>query len=259
MSDAEILIFAQRSGDVRCRTDQPGGPGAATAYSPWSGIEVVVEHLAARVQVLRFSDTGGKQTWDDAIGASGNSLTGLKALARLASIWRYSDGEERVLRNILGRNPKIFWAYDGLRTLYIARDDLPRLLDLYGAWSAQLPDDASIAAARIMLGCILNRADPAAIDRAAKLTARDPISVPAKAAYAAALWRGGRSADAWPVLASLPPDTLARPDVSFWTALIQADLGHVAETVAAIRRAAPAASSSEERSLLKAAAAKVGR
>jgi predicted Zn-dependent protease len=214
--------------------------------------------LASRLQTLRFSAQRGRQTWDDAIGASGNSLVGMRALARLASIWHNPEGEERVLRDILRRNPKIYWAYGALRTLYLAHSDLGPLLDLYGAWSAELPDDPSVASARIMLGCLLNRAGPDAIARAAELRARFPASLPAQMASAAALWRGGRPAEAWSILAALPPTVLSREDIAFWTALIQADLGHGPEAIAAIRLAAPAASSQEERLLLERAAAKAG-
>jgi predicted Zn-dependent protease len=214
--------------------------------------------LAARLQILRFSESRGRQTWDDAIAACHDSLTGLRALARLASIWNYFDGEERVLRGILRQNPKIYWAYGALRTLYRANNDLPPLYDLYSAWSAQLPDDASVASARIMLGCILDRAGPDAIARAADLRQRFPDELAVQLASAAALWRGGRPQEAWAILAPLPPGTRERQDVSFWAALIQADLGHSREAIAAIRRAVPAVSSVEERSLLEAAAVKAG-
>lgn len=214
--------------------------------------------LAARLQILHFSESRGQQTWNDAIGACNNSLTGLRALARLASIWNYFDGEERVLRDILRHSPKIYWAYGTLRTLYLANHDLPPLLDLYGAWSAQLPDDPTIAAAHIMLGCILDRAGPDVVARAAGLRKRFPDSLSVQLAAAAALWRGRHPELAWAVLSSLPPDTQARQDVSFWVALIQADLGHAPEAIAAIRRAAPAAGSAQERSLLEAAALKSG-
>jgi predicted Zn-dependent protease len=214
--------------------------------------------LAARLQMLRFSELRGKQTWDDAIGACTHSLTGLRALARLASIWNYFDGEERVFRDILRLNPKIFWAYGALRTLYLTHNDLVPLLDLYDQWSAQLPDDPSPAAARIMLGCVLNRPGADAIPRAAALRARFPDSLPAQLADAAALWHGRQPGPAWKVLAALPPALQARQEVSFWAALIQADLGHAPQAIAAIRRAVPAAVTPQERALREAAAAKVG-
>jgi hypothetical protein len=229
----------------------------AGAWGTWPP-EAQTLAIASRIQVLHFSRESGRLTWADAMAASDGSPAGLKALARLGSIWGDRDGEELVLKTVLRHDPDAFWAYDASRTLYLAKDDLPRLWDLYGAWCLQFPDDPAIAAARTMLGCVLDRVDPNAITAAAQLRTRFPDSLPAQVAYAAALWRGGREVDAWRVLAALPPAARERRDVSFWVALIQADLGHVPEATAALRRVMPEVTSREERTLLEIAAAKVG-
>jgi len=213
--------------------------------------------IASRIQSLHFGKETARTTWKDATAACGKSSAGFRALSRLASIWGDFDGEDGVLQAALREDPRAFWAYDALRTLYVANDDLPRLWDLYGAWSQQLPDDASIAAARIMLGSVLDRGG-SGVAAAGQLRARFPGSLPAQVAYAAALWRGGRAAEAWPVLAALPPEALERPDVSFWVALVQADRGHPMEAAAALRRVMPRITGKEEKSLLQAAAVKVG-
>jgi hypothetical protein len=228
----------------------------AGAWGEWpAGSQMLA--LAARVQLLHYGEPHARQTWADAIAASDDSLTGLRSLARLASEWQYYPGEEAVLRRILGRDPKAFWAYGALRTLYLERGDLTHLFDLYGAWGQQLPDDPSIVAAGIMLGAVLDHTDPSGLVRAAALHARFPDSLPAQVAHAAALWRMGRSDDAWTVLGAAPPAALQRPDIAFWVALIQADLGHRTEATEALARAKAGANFSEEKELLRVAAGKV--
>jgi len=229
----------------------------AGAWGDWP-VSAQVLALAARVQLLHFGAEQGRQTWGDAITVCSDSFTGLRNLARLAGEWSYIDGEELVLRRILGLDPKAFWAYSALRTIYLQRGDFAHLWELYGAWSGQLPDDPSIAAAWIMLASLLGHVDPTILAKSAALQARFPASLPAQVAHAAALWRSGRAADAWRILSVLPPAALQRPDLSFWEALIQADLGHRVEATAALARARPGATAPEEKTLLAAAASKVG-
>ncbi len=250
-------LVADISAEICAEHDDARLPGLlrAGAWGEWpEGAQVLA--LAARVQQLHYGEDHARQTWTDAIAASADSVVGLRALARLASEWRYFGGEEAVLRRILEREPKAFWAYGALRTLYLQRGDLARLFDLYGAWGRQLPDDPSIVSAGIMLGAVLDHTDPSTLAQAAALRARFPGSLPAQVAHAAALWRMGRAADAWAILSTAPAAARLRPDVSFWVALIQADLGHRAEAAAAVARAQPGAVSREEKALLQEAAAK---
>jgi thioredoxin-like negative regulator of GroEL len=227
------------------------------AWGSWpSGAQALA--LAARIQVLHFRKDIAAETWSNAISVAGDSPVGLRALARLASEWHYPTGEESVLRRILANDPKAFWAYAALRGVLLQREDLKGLAVLYASWSRQLPDDPSVTAASIMLDSILNRGGADAVERAAALHARFPDSLPAQVSHAAALWRGGRAAEAWGILAALPPAARQRPDVAFWVALIQADLGHRAETAAALALAVPGATTAEERELLRAASAKAG-
>ena len=227
------------------------------AWGDWPANAQVLA-LASRVQMLHYGEEHARQTWADAIAASGDTYGGLRNLVRLAAEWRYVEGEELVLRRILSRDPKAFWAYGALRNLYLPRGDFPHLWELYGAWSGQLPDDPTIVSAWIMLGAVLGHTDRSTLERVTALQKQSPDSLPAMVAHAAALWRLGRPGEAWQVLSAVPPGALARADVSFWIALIQADLGHRPETVAALRRAEPTATSSAEKDLLRAAAVKVG-
>jgi hypothetical protein len=228
----------------------------AGAWGDWPANAQILA-LAARVQQLHYGEDRAQQTWGDAVAACGDSLFALRNLARLSSEWHYVVGEELVLQRVLKRDPKAFWAYSALRGLYLEQGDFAHLWELYGAWSKLLPDDSSVVAAWLMLGSVLDHSDRAALTRAAALHGRFPDSLPAEVAHAAVLWRMNRASEAAPILAALPPVALQRPDVSFWVALVQADLGHRAEAVAALARARPGATSAAERSLLDAAARKV--
>ena len=252
VADIDAEIAAQHDELLRL-----GGLLRTGAWGDWPANAQILA-LAARVQMLHYGEDRGRQTWADALAASGDTYGGLRNLVRLASEWRYFDGEELVLRRILSRDPKAFWAYGALRSLYLPRGDFPRLWELYGAWSQQLPDDPTIVSAWIMLGAVLDHSDRSTLERAVALQKQSPGSLPAAVAHAAVLWRLGRAGEAWDVLSAVPPAALPRADVSFWVALIQADLGHSAEAVAALRRAEPGATAAPERDLLRAAAAKVG-
>ncbi len=129
--------------------------------------------------------------------------------------------------------------------------------DIATVWGKLLPDDPSVVSAWLMLGSVLDHSNRAALTQAAALHARFPASLPAQVAHAAVLWRMNHAAEAWAILAALPPAALQRADVSFWVALVQADLGHRAEAEAALARARPGATSAAERSLLDSAAAKL--
>ena len=214
--------------------------------------------LASRIQVLRFGKEHGRQTWDDAIAAAGESATGLRSLARLAAEWHSYEGEELVLHRIVERDPKIFWAYAALRTLYLQHGDFPQLWMLYAAWSKQMPDDPSIAATWMLLGSLLDHADWPMVVRATELHTRFPDSLSLQVAYAAVLWRQHRAEEAAAILTALPTAAQDRPDISFWIALVQADLGHSDAASAAIIRARSSANSKEEKGLLVQAESKVG-
>ena len=176
----------------------------AGAWGDWPANAQVLA-LASRVQLLHYGEEHGRMTWADALAACGDSYVGQRALARLAAEWHYYEGEELVLRHILARDPKKSFLR-GPAFFLPARGDFAQLWDLYGAWSRQLPDDPSIAAAWIMLGSILDHTDRATLERAAALQARFPDSLPAGVAHAAALWRMGRAGPRpGKILAALPP------------------------------------------------------
>ncbi len=234
-----------------------GGLLRAGAWGAWP--EAAQElALAARLQALHYSAARARDTWKDAIVAAGGSPAGMRNLARLASLWGDLAGEEQVLSNVLAHSPKAFWAYGALRGIYLQRRDLPGLWDLYGRWRLQMPDDPGVAAAWVMLGCVLNRSDAQSFALAEQMHRRFPDSLPASAAAAAALWRRGQARAAWEVLGALPEAARLRPDLSFWVAVVRADLGDHDGAVAAAQRALPGATTPAERSLLRGALAKVG-
>jgi thioredoxin-like negative regulator of GroEL len=227
------------------------------AWGPWPENAQILA-LATRVQILHFNEERGRQTWDDAINACGDSLAGLRSLARLAASWHYVDGQERVLRRVLARDPKTFWAYGALRQLYLQESNYPQLWTLYSGWSHQLPQDPSVVGAWMLLAAVLDHADKGMLARAVELQSHNPGSLSAQVGHAAVLWRLHRPVEAAALLDSLPAAAQQRADISFWIALVQADLGHHDAAVAAIARARTGVNANEERALLRIAENKVG-
>jgi tetratricopeptide (TPR) repeat protein len=224
------------------------------AWGAWPD-EARLLALSARIETTRFDPDRGRALWSDAIAACADSLTGLRALVRLADAWHDTNGAELALTKILERDPKIFWAYDALRTSYIVRGDLPRLWQLYDQWERQVPDDDEIAAQWILLGCILDKGTPEAYARAEHLVTASSAGTLARAAV---LWRKEEFENARTVLMSLSEIQRQEPTAAFWMALVAADLGRRTETLDAIADARTLPLPAEQSALLQDASRKVG-
>lgn len=236
--------------------DRLGSLLANKAWGEWPSTAITLA-LAAHIQILRQGPARGHDTWDDAIVACAGSATGLRALARLASIWHDTPGMETALQALIAASPRSYFAYDTLRTNYAARRDLSALWGLYDAWVKQKPDDNDLAATWITLGCILNRGTPEAYTRAVALPGPPQEQVPYAITQAAALWRQKKADAAWKVLSQLTDAQRLTPTVSYWSAIVLADLDRKSDANSALARARSREWSAEEQALLVAASAKI--
>ncbi len=225
------------------------------AWGVWSR-DAITLAIASRLQRMRYTDANGRATWQDALDACRDSLTGLRALVRLASAWQDSEGLERALQTVVERQPKSLWAYVALRGVYAARLDLQKLWQLHERWVRQEPENAELAAARVNLSCIVNRATPEIVKEAERLHAENPDMNEAKVALAAVRWRQGQAEEAITLLNALPEDARGQASAIFWRALALADRGDEAAQ-AAIDEAAKTRRGQEESELLRAAESKV--
>ncbi len=224
------------------------------AWGVWSR-DAITLAIASRLQRMRYTDANGRATWQDALNACRDSLTGLRALVRLASAWEDSDGLERALQTVVERQPKSLWAYVALRGIYASRPDLQKLWQLHERWVRQEPENVELAAARVNLSCILNRATPEIVKEAERLHAQNPETHEAKVALAAVRWRQGQAAEAISLLDALPEDARGYASAVFWRALALADQGDQAAQ-AAIEEATKTRRAQEESELLRAAESK---
>jgi len=211
--------------------------------------------LDSRRQALRLDSARARASWDEAIRACGDSLTGLRNLGRLAIAWHDAPGAEAAWLAILDRDPGAGWAYAALRASYLARGERAALFALYTRWVAHDPHDDALAADWVCLGCLLDRVSRDLADRAAAL---DPDAAGATAAKAAVLWRAGDSARAAALLSALPASVRAQPRNAFWLAIARADAGPPGEAAAALAAAFRFPRTGEELALLRTAGAKVG-
>jgi predicted Zn-dependent protease len=220
--------------------------------------EAVLLAGASHWQSLQADPVHGQATWEDAVTVCGDSLSGLRVLARLATTWHNPAGAASALVALIARNPKALWAYDALRASYVAQRDTAKLEQLYASWSRQAPDDPLVAAAFVTLSAVLDHTTPELSAQAISLQTAWP-HVPAIAiACAATLWRQKSPAQALSILKALPANEQASPAAAFWLALVQADLNLKAEAVASLARADQPGMLNEERALLRQAEAKVG-
>ncbi len=229
----------------------------AGAWGVWPR-DALTLAIASRLQQLRYGETAARGTWDTALTAAESSLPGLRALVRLASAWGDDDGLTRALEKVVQRFPKSFWAYDALINRHAARGDLTRLWQVYGEVVKQWPQDDERAARWILLGAILDRLTPAAIDRAEALHQAKPAQPLTTVTLAAVRWRQRRPADAVTLLHTLPSDeTAERRAVTFWLALAQTELGATDEAKPLLQAAWRANPTLDEARLLQAAAARI--
>jgi hypothetical protein len=230
---------------------------SAGAWGAWPR-EVLTLALASRVQRLRYSESGGRATWDNAITAAGDSLPALRALVRLAGAWADVSGEQRALEAVTKRFPASNWAFEALKNSYAAHRDLPALWQLHEAWVRQRPNDPDVALRWIVLGCILNHLSPELTARAEALQKEDRARTPATVALAAVRWRQHRATEAVTLLSHLPAAEQGQPAALLWLGLARADLPDRKSAEAALLAAWKSDLSNEEADLVRAAARKIG-
>ena len=228
----------------------------AGAWGVWPD-DAITLALATRVQQLRYNQTRAPQTWVDAVTACDDSLVGLRALTRMAASWRDPIGEALALETIVKRRPQALWACEALRLLYAQRGDLPKLWRLYDAWTQRVPGDLKVRAEWVRLGCILGSVRPEMVRQVQTWFENNPRNPVAALAWAEVLWQQNRSREALPLLALLPVEEREKSPVTFWLALVQADLGQIEAARASIAQAQRPGLGREEQELLRAALAKL--
>ncbi|CAM2973643.1 hypothetical protein [Rariglobus hedericola] len=216
--------------------------------------------VAAQLQRLRYQKSRGRATWEDALTACGESVQALTGLATLADIWGDAEGNERVLQEILKRQPKTHWVYLALRNRYSAQGDTMKLWQLYGSWAQARPDDPEFARTWISLGLALDRITPDSA-RGAIQRGEQPKASPLDQALAAAIHaRAKRRAPALALLDAIPAAVRSRPDIAYWRVVVLAgEPSRADEARAALLFARRAGLLPEENALLDAAERKLGR
>lgn len=79
--------------------------------------------LAARTVDTPARPALRRDTWDLALGSAGGSLSALRVLQRLATIWGWDDERERTLWMVARTFPAQTWAHQQLFDLYRSRKD----------------------------------------------------------------------------------------------------------------------------------------
>jgi len=223
------------------------------AWGPWPS-DAWKLAIAFRQQADRPPGGSASIAWPDVIKASGDSLDGLRNLARLASAWQRPRDAEAAWMGIIDRAPTIKWPYQALESSFLSRQDLDGLLLLYNRWTEAFPLDDTVAERWAMVAALTDRVTAAIIARVGGIVATDTQAVLAKAAVA---WRRGRPWDAEKSLLNLPESDQHGNAGSFWIALTESDLSHRSAAADALKLAFSTPRGPQEQALLQQAARKV--
>ncbi|QYM79065.1 hypothetical protein K0B96_00170 [Horticoccus luteus] len=260
---------------------------ALAAAENWDGLQQMIESGAwgkvdhdavglaftARVAGARQNAELQRKVWDEALAATGNSLTELNVLYRLATLWRWDAPVERTLWAIVKGHPNEGWASQALFSHYREQKDtsgmrqlmdslrgsdptMPRykydwaLLSLLCSPSANWtspketmrtlyagePNNASYATGYAFALAQSDKADEA-LAVTGKLSA-DALALPARAPYLAYIYGVGRQKEAFGKYASRQADL---------TNLLPEETALFSQGRAAVNRPAPAKTSASDK------------
>jgi hypothetical protein len=214
--------------------------------------------FAARILRQRGDPDLAGQVWREALAESASSQASLRALARLADIWRWPDGMQSALFATLQGFPRDEVAAQRLIGLLRARRDSRGFLQLLALRKDLSPPSDRRLADWALLSLLVSPAE--APDSATRtldeLYARQPGDPYIATDHAFALWQLGRTREACLVLDRLTPDERRYPLRAPYLAVIFASAGRREDAKAALVRAPkPAVLLPEEVELLDRATA----
>src|SRR5438132_315704 len=141
-------------------------------------------------------------------------------LARIASKWSLQKESEQLWLRVAKNPPMRREAFDALRRLYRANNNLEKLYDILQRLHESSPNEAPITADLARLGLNIDQNTKQSYDLAKQAYGRAPSELNCAVTYAFSLSRLGRSAEGLEIIQKLPIDRLHDPHAAVYVALL---------------------------------------
>jgi tetratricopeptide (TPR) repeat protein len=192
-------------------------------------LEAVDLAFAARWQRKLGKPEHARDAWQDAIQASGGTLPGLRALARLGVAWRDTDGALVAMLEVTRRYPTERWAWEALRLEYLRQKDMPRLFALYDRWVNSPLNTRTVEQDWIFLRLMAGEATPSVHARARALRDASPFEPTSVLGHVLSLRAQRRHREALLELDGLSRVHAETERMRLWRGVLLNDLGRRAE------------------------------
>lgn len=191
----------------------------------WGSMSADCARLAveARAATLAGHDSVAITRWQDAVREAESSAPALRALGRLARLWRNDRGFEAVAKTAIRTLQQAEWPFVDLCELYLSRGETAKLLTVATNWAEREPDSSRAVWTWIRVGAALNQFSLKMESRASEVYANDSSSPAAILAIASVAAFQGRIEAAQEILKTLPANDKLPVDALLCRALISRD------------------------------------
>jgi len=195
----------------------------AGAWGEYEYLRLAYQAIAARRSRQNTADTEFETVWRSAEQATNDWPKRELDLARLASKWNIEKESEQLWLRVAKNPPMRREAFDALRRLYRANNNLEKLYDLLHRLHESSPNEAPITADLARLGLNIEQNTKQSYDLAKEAYDRAPNEANCAVTYAFSLSRLGRSAEGLEIIQKLPTDQLHDPHAAVYVALLLLD------------------------------------
>jgi hypothetical protein len=185
--------------------------------------------FAARWQRRAGRAANAAATWADAVASAGESLPGLRVLARVATAWGDAEGAEAAMQAVTRRFPAERWAWEALRIAYSRRQDTLKLHALYDRWVASPLATRTIEQDWVYLAALAGQTSAAVHARAQALRDASPFDPVAVLGHALSLRAQKRTLEAFVAIDGLVGAERETQRARLWRGILLHELGRKAE------------------------------
>ncbi len=192
----------------------------AGAWGESEYLRLAYQAIAVQRSHQNAADTEFEALWRSAEQATNEQSKRDLDLARLASKWNLQKESEQLWLRVAKNPPMRREAFDALRRLYRANNNLEKLYDILQRLHESSPNEAPITADLARLGLNIDQNTKQSYDLAKEAYGRAPSELNCAVTYAFSLSRLGRSAEGLEIIQKLPTDQLHDPHAAVYVALL---------------------------------------
>ena len=192
----------------------------AGAWGESEYLRLAYQAIAVQRSHQNAADTEFEALWRSAEQATNEQSKRDLDLARLASKWNLQKESEQLWLRVAKNPPMRREAFDALRRLYRANNNLEKLYDILQRLHESSPNEAPITADLARLGLNIDQNTKQSYDLAKEAYGRAPSELNCAVTYAFSLSRLGRSAECLEIIQKLPTDQLHDPHAAVYVALL---------------------------------------